>query len=92
MRGQGDFPWGAADDPNAPWNQREKMVECSRCGGVGMIYYAYDIDTGESDEVDQFTYESLPDDEDEARMLGRSECKDGCRSCDECDGRGEVWE
>ena len=31
-----NYPCGAENDPNAPWNQKEpKFVECDDCGGSG---------------------------------------------------------
>lgn len=33
-----NYPDGAANDPNAPWNQKDPvMVECEDCGGGGKI-------------------------------------------------------
>ncbi len=32
-----NYPWGAKDDPNAPWNEKESEMDCPDCYGTGEI-------------------------------------------------------
>lgn len=60
-----NYPDGAANDPRAPWNQKDpEMVECPECGGSGIIddeEEAYECEhcngTGEVEEEEQETDE-----------------------------------
>lgn len=67
-----------------------EVVTCDRCNGEGMIYYAYDLRTGDSYEVTPATYAALPDTEELAEHLNQHVCKDCCEKCDVCHGEGEL--
>jgi DnaJ-class molecular chaperone len=34
-----NYPPGAANDPNAPWNQKDpEFIECDYCDGTGLAF------------------------------------------------------
>lgn len=66
------------------------MVECPECGGKGVFYYAYDIDTDKDVECTKTAYDLLPETEEEARLKGGNYIKGGQEVCENCDGTGEV--
>jgi hypothetical protein len=95
MRGQGDYPIGAANDPNAPWNQvdeYETYVKCDQCDGTGEIYYAYNFVTDTDWEVSREEWENLPADEDMALLRHQHVCRGEIEMCDICLGEGRIVE
>lgn len=46
-----DYPSGAANDPNAPWNQEDPPEECPVCGKCNV-----DLETGDALCEEAFPY------------------------------------
>lgn len=96
MRGQGDYPLGAANDPDAPWNQVDeaepRKVTCEQCGGTGNIYFAYNFVTDTDWEVPEKEWNELPEDEDTALVKHLHVCRGAIEMCDVCLGEGRIVE
>jgi len=65
MSSMGDYPWGAKDDPNAPWNEKEDWVEIidiNKYGEVELIrrtYIAEDDWEEEKDTIDPYNMDKF---------------------------------
>lgn len=93
MRGQGDYPWGAADDPNAPWNEKHReprYEECEECNGVGYTYYAYNFVLDDEYEVSEDEWNALPADEELALARHQHVIRGSRDECIHCNGEGVV--
>lgn len=91
MRESGYYPAGAEFDPRAPYNQDEpEIVTCPDCGGDGYHYSAWNIRTGQTQNISHEQWSSLPADEDEAEAMDIEWVRNEPEACNTCDGTGEV--
>lgn len=91
MYESGYYPPGAEHDPRAPWNQKEPhYIKCEACNGKGYHYYAHDFEKDEDIECTYHTWISLPEKEEQARMLCQHFIRGDKEICEVCDGKGEV--
>jgi len=76
-----NYPDGAANDPRAPWNQKEpKFNQCEECEGTGKVETSCDycncVCMGDKSCI---------------RCVGKCTCPDDIMiECEKCKGAGEI--
>ena len=68
------------------------LITCPDCGGTGFHYFLFNLTTREHIRCTEKEFKDLPYDEDDARDSNTNVCQGDIRTCDYCNGDGEIMD
>lgn len=68
------------------------LITCPDCGGTGFHYFLFNLTTREHIRCTEKVFKDLPYDEDDARDSNTNVCQGDIRTCEYCNGDGEIMD